>query len=293
MNIAIIILGEENMLDRCKTNTDCYEEHKKSVRFINGRWIIGILCFIIFLLLTYGFWGKPYPIQDLISVGMGFSSIFLAVFAIFYSFTENLKTNQKESRVDNLLYNIENSVNTVHKVLNQVQEIANTTNTKVGMLEALIRNAEKQTQYETKDEEQEKIRRQEQEDPEQRPEQEQPSEQKQIRRLSNIKRGDIYYATLDENNSYRPVIVISNAGMLGQYSPVVVIPITSNFKKAKFPTHVVIDTLEMPAVALVELVSTIKQSQLKEHVSSLNASVMDDIEKALMLVVGKHEKSDA
>jgi|GEM_PF-1117882 len=275
------------MLNKCKANTDCYEEHyKKSVRFINARWIIGILCFIIFLLLTYGFWGKPYPIQDLISVGMGFASIFLAVFAIFYSFTENIKTNQKESKIDNLLFDIEKNVKTVHEVLGQVENITKVTNTKIGIIEELIRDAEKQNQYETKQEEQEEEPSQGQEPKpkrEPKPEREMKHEQ---RFTSDIKRGDIYLASLDDNNRFRPAIVISN-NMINKYSPQInVIPLTSNINTKKLPTHVFIEALERPSVALVELVFTIKKSQLGARLETLDANTMAELEKAFMILVG-------
>jgi len=278
------------MLNRCKSNSDCYEEHyRKSVRFINGRWIIGILCFIIFLLLTYGFWGKPYPIQDLISVGMGFASIFLAVFAIFYSFTENLKTSKKESKVDNLLFNIEKNVETVHDVLGQVKNITNVTNTKVGVLEEFIRNVERQTLYEPKQEEQEgtRLKSEQKHKREARPEQQIKQER---RPFSSIKRGNVYLASIDESNTIRPVIVFSN-NIINKYSPQIsVIPMTANIRIAEMPTHVFIEALERPSFALVELFSTMKKSQLGEHLATLDSTTIARLEKAFMVLIGEAGK---
>jgi Growth inhibitor len=277
------------MIDKCKSKLDCYDDyHKRTMCLINIKWIIGVLVFIIMLLLTHGFWGKPYPLQDLITVGMGFASIFLTIFTIFYSFVENIKTSQKEYKVDNLLNNIENNVKTVHEVLGQVQNITKATNTKVGIIEEFIQNVEKQAQYETKQEELEDAKpKQEQE---QEPKRELKPKREQIKQeelFSNIKRGNIYLASIDENNTIRPVIVISN-NMINKYSPQInVIPMTSSIRKTKLPTHVFIEALERPSVALVELVFTIKKSQLGAQLATLDAKEISELEKAFMILVGK------
>lgn len=81
-----------------------------------------------------------------------------------------------------------------------------------------------------------------------------------------IKRGDIYYATLDpvvgsEQGGTRPVLIISN-NTGNRYSPTVIIaPITSRVHtKAKLPTHIAVTDfikLNKDSIILLEQIRTI------------------------------------
>lgn len=100
-----------------------------------------------------------------------------------------------------------------------------------------------------------------------------------------IKRGDIYYCTLNgigsvqKNN--RPCVVISN-NKANQYSPVVTVaPITSK-KKNKLPTHVMIE-LSVLSCVMLEQITTIDKSQIFDYIGSCSPELMDQIEYALLV----------
>ena len=77
---------------------------------------------------------------------------------------------------------------------------------------------------------------------------------------SDIKKGDIYYASLNpvvgsEQKGERPVVVIQN-NLGNKYSPTVIIaPLTEVIKKADLPTHITIfrnDFLKYDSMILLE-----------------------------------------
>ena len=79
---------------------------------------------------------------------------------------------------------------------------------------------------------------------------------------SDIKKGDIYYASLNpvvgsEQKGERPVVVIQN-NLGNKYSPTVIIaPLTEVIKKADLPTHITIfrnDFLKYDSMILLEII---------------------------------------
>lgn len=87
---------------------------------------------------------------------------------------------------------------------------------------------------------------------------------------SDIKKGDIYYASLNpvvgsEQKGERPVVVIQN-NLGNKYSPTVIIaPLTEVIKKADLPTHITIfrnDFLKYDSMILLEQLRTIDKSRL-------------------------------
>lgn len=93
-----------------------------------------------------------------------------------------------------------------------------------------------------------------------------------------IKRGDIFYATLDpvigsEQGGTRPVLTISN-NTGNRHSPtIIVVPITSRtHTKAKFPTHTEVkdfDKLDKDSIILLEQIRTIDKQRLKQYIVHL------------------------
>lgn len=113
--------------------------------------------------------------------------------------------------------------------------------------------------------------------------------------MSEIKRGDIFYADLSpvigsEQGGVRPVLVIQN-DVGNKYSPTVIIcAITSKIEKAKIPTHIELSAIEYglqkDSVALLEQIRTIDKKRLQEKIGSVNEYKMKQIDSALLISLG-------
>lgn len=114
-----------------------------------------------------------------------------------------------------------------------------------------------------------------------------------------IKRGDIYYATLNpvigsEQGGTRPVLIISN-DTGNRYSPTVIIAaITSRVHtKAKLPTHAAVSDVEglgKDSIVLLEQIRTIDKQRLKEYMGVMPESVMARVDQALAISVSLERK---
>lgn len=110
-----------------------------------------------------------------------------------------------------------------------------------------------------------------------------------------VKRGDLFYADLSpvvgsEQGGVRPVIVVQN-DMGNKYSPtIIVVPVTSQLKKSKLPTHVSLSAnkfgLPKNSVALLEQLRTIDKRRLRDKLGSFDKSVMLKIDAAIAISVG-------
>ena len=98
------------------------------------------------------------------------------------------------------------------------------------------------------------------------------------------KRLDIYMADLPRRGGsiqcgYRPVIVIQNDRGNESSSTVIIIPLTSKFKRW-LPTHAIIGThtgIEKESIALCEQIQTIHMHQLVRKVAQISEE--DDIQE--------------
>ena len=113
---------------------------------------------------------------------------------------------------------------------------------------------------------------------------------------NEIKKGDIYYATLDpiigsEQDGKRPVVVVQN-NLANKYSPTVIAAaITSQTNKTKLPTHIEIGEktsgLKSNSVVLAEQIRTIDKSRLKEKIGHIDDSdIMNKLNNALGVSFG-------
>ena len=115
---------------------------------------------------------------------------------------------------------------------------------------------------------------------------------------NKIKRGDIYYASLGDNNAVgseqtgnRPVVIVQN-NIGNQTSPTVIIaPITSKVnEKPKMTTHVVLEPLRnrLPkkSIILLEQLRTIDKLRLSSFVGSLNIEELEAVDRAIMNALG-------
>ena len=111
--------------------------------------------------------------------------------------------------------------------------------------------------------------------------------------MTNIKRGDIYYADLSpvvgsEQGGIRPVLIIQN-DIGNRHAPTVIIaPITSKTKKSNLPTHVKLTSkcLERNSVALLEQIKTIDKTRIEDYIGTLADEEMKMIDKALRISLG-------
>lgn len=107
-----------------------------------------------------------------------------------------------------------------------------------------------------------------------------------------MRRGDVYYADLrpvvgSEQGGIRPVLIIQN-DVGNKHSPTVICAaITSKMNKAKLPTHIELSALDYEmdkdSVVLLEQLRTIDKTRLKDKVCHLDSTVMEKVNKALMV----------
>ena len=101
----------------------------------------------------------------------------------------------------------------------------------------------------------------------------------------NIKRGDLFYAALDETyvgseqTGVRPVVIIQN-DIGNEYSPTVIIA----------PTHVFIkgykNRLKQNSLILTEQVRAIDKSRLKYYIGTLDLGELRRVDKSLIISLG-------
>ena len=113
--------------------------------------------------------------------------------------------------------------------------------------------------------------------------------------MTNVKRGDIYYADLSpvvgsEQGGLRPVLIIQN-DVGNKYSPTVIAAaITSKMDKTKLPTHIDVYAervgLAKDSVILLEQVRTLDKRRLKEKMGHLDDEVMSAVNSALAVSFG-------
>lgn len=107
-----------------------------------------------------------------------------------------------------------------------------------------------------------------------------------------MRRGDVYYADLrpvvgSEQGGIRPVLIIQN-DIGNKHSPTVICAaITSKMNKAKLPTHIELDAaryeMVKDSVILLEQLRTIDKKRLKDKVCHLDGSIMDKVNRALLV----------
>ena len=124
------------------------------------------------------------------------------------------------------------------------------------------------------------------------------SERNKRKMLSNIRRGDIFYADLSpvvgsEQGGLRPVLIIQN-DVGNRYSPTVIAAaITSRMGKTRLPTHIDIHAdrvgLAKDSVILLEQIRTLDKRRLKEKMGHLDGAVMMQVNNAIAVSFGLGE----
>ena len=108
----------------------------------------------------------------------------------------------------------------------------------------------------------------------------------------SIKRGDIYYATLDpvvgsEQGGTRPVLILQN-DTGNKFSPTIIVAAITGRQKKNLPTHVTVNIPALPkdSIVLLEQIRTIDKRRLSEYVTSLSSSQMKSTEQAIDVSLG-------
>lgn len=112
-----------------------------------------------------------------------------------------------------------------------------------------------------------------------------------------IKRGDLFYAALDETyvgseqTGVRPVVILQN-NIGNEYSPTVIVaPITSKVNsKSIIPTHVYIkgykNRLKQNSLILTEQIRAIDKQRLRYYIGTLDIGELRKVDKALIISLG-------
>ena len=110
-----------------------------------------------------------------------------------------------------------------------------------------------------------------------------------------MKRGEIWWADLDdpvgsEPGFSRPLLVVqADSFNASRIATVLVVVITGNTRLAQAPGNVLLPTkktgLASESVANVSQVLTINKSRLRDHLGSLDASLLGEVEDGLRLVL--------
>lgn len=111
--------------------------------------------------------------------------------------------------------------------------------------------------------------------------------------MGKIKRGDVFMIDLpqgagSEQTGYRPAVIISNQLCNENSTVVTVAPITSQMKKLKQPTHVVVrnmKALNRNSVVLCEQIGTYSQERLGKKLGSFNKKTMKKINNAISIAI--------
>lgn len=105
-------------------------------------------------------------------------------------------------------------------------------------------------------------------------------------------RSEVWYADLGAHpatsiqEGCRPVLVVSNNANNSNARTLTVVPLTARLKKLSLATHVLIETveacpLEHDSMALIEQITTIDKSMLREKIGQLDGGTMKKVDRAI------------
>jgi len=273
------------------------------------KWTVSILISIIIYLLTYHLWGKSGDITNVVSIGSGLVSIALALVAIIYAFLEGKRSDTKELKVNTALDSIIENINNMKGLINKLDSNLDKTHNKVTQIGKQIDQYEsfysnkQESKYSHKTESNDHEKPEQTEKPienNKTNQNKQSAAESAIPTLSytstkNVKRGDIFSADISptlgsEMGGIRLVLILQNE-IGNRFSPTTTIaPLTARIQKGKLPTHVEISAEEYSipkdSVILLEQISTIDKSRLKEKIAHLEDEVMEKVEDSIMVQLG-------
>ena len=109
-----------------------------------------------------------------------------------------------------------------------------------------------------------------------------------------MQKGDVYLVDLNpvvgsEQAGMRPVVIVQNAIFNKLTRTVVVVPFTTNLKRAKLPSAVLIPKdeggLDRDSVALCHQVRVLDKSRLRDQLGTISAETLAKIDETLAFVL--------
>ena len=261
------------------------EQFNHKIKDNNFWWIIGVLFSVIILLLTYKFWGKPQPLENLISIGSGLISIALAIVAIGFSVSESIKSNNKENKANFILDKIKDNVGEMQLLVKKIDISTTYTKTQVSDIKNEFKNYYNgDINKQEKNHNDNKSKKSDTSSTTSEKKGESSNNEKRI----TIKRGGMYWAEIENAGkvSKCPVIVIS-IDISNRYSSMVnVILVSTEFAKKNLPTHILFKLEDKQITALADKIITLEKSRLIECMATLDSDVMNKINQALIIQIG-------
>jgi mRNA interferase MazF len=110
-----------------------------------------------------------------------------------------------------------------------------------------------------------------------------------------VKRGDVYLANLDprkgsEQAGRRPVLIYQNDRLIQAGRTVIVIPLTTNLKRRKLPSCVLVPAseggLERDSVVLCHQIRALDKSGLLDYWGSLPSDRLAEIDRVVLRTIG-------
>lgn len=107
----------------------------------------------------------------------------------------------------------------------------------------------------------------------------------------HVHRGDVYFiqnigpTTGSEQHGNRPAVVVSNE-LNNKHSTILEIVYLTTKNKTSLPTHVYVNEVARPSIALCEQIHSIDRAKLNSYVCRLKPNTMKEIDKALMISLG-------
>lgn len=284
------------MIKRCKEENECIEkQYNNRISHIHYKWFIFCLIEFIVALLTYKFWGKPAPLENLISIGSGLISIALGVFAIIYSVSESIKTNSKENKVDIMLDKIEKNVLDMNDIVTDINKVTKSSLSELTSIKKTsneMKESLRQFNFEKFNE-----KANEKEDKLKKDANNDMQGEAVIRTVNKaiirkLSKGDLCMANLGESNQSilggtRPVIIVQN-NISNKYAPsLTVVPVTSQTTtNNNIPTHITFDWGNKVNTAVIEQVTTISKNTIIDFLDEIDNEVLEKIDKALLFQLG-------
>lgn len=115
-----------------------------------------------------------------------------------------------------------------------------------------------------------------------------------------IKKGDIFLYDFGVNkgsvqNSFRPAVVLQTNTINNYSTTFIIAPITTVIKKSSKFFHVYLGQcfgLDMPSMVLVEQITTVSGSELKNYIGTINDwRVLRTLDEALLKIFGLQKKN--
>ena len=111
--------------------------------------------------------------------------------------------------------------------------------------------------------------------------------------MSEISRGDIYYADLNpvigsEQGGIRPVLIVQN-NRGNRCSQTVIVAAITKKRKIRMPTHVKLKNIRglvAESVVLLEQIRTIDILRIGQYIGRISPKTQGDIDYALMISLG-------